>query len=66
MDIAFNTGAKVTLQGFYTIAEERLYELKGAALESLNQAGYLQPVFMAIASLSRMRDVIERRNQRKV
>jgi hypothetical protein len=62
-DIAFNDGSKKSLQGFYTIAEERLYQLKGDVLESLNRAGYLQPVFMAVASLSRIRDVIERRNR---
>ena len=63
LDIAFNDGSKKTLQGFYCIAEERLYQLKGDVLESLNQAGYLQPVFMAVASMSRMRDIIERRNR---
>ncbi len=63
-DIAFNDGSKKSVQGFYSIAEERLYQLPGDVLESLNQAGYLQPVFMAVASLSRMRDVIERRNRR--
>jgi len=66
LDIAFNDGEKKSLQGFYSIAEERLYQLKGDALESLNQAGYLQPVFMAVASLSRMRDLIERRNRQQV
>jgi len=66
LDIAFNDGSKKSLQGFYSIAEERLYQLKGDALESLNQAGYLQPVFMAVASLSRMRDIIERRNRLRV
>lgn len=66
LDIAFNDGSKKSVQGFYCIAEERLYRLKGDALESLNKAGYLQPVFMAVASLSRMRDVIERRNRLKV
>jgi hypothetical protein len=63
LDFTFNDGGKQTVEGFYTIAEERLYSLKGDALESLNQAGYLQPVFMAVASLSRMRDIIERRNR---
>ena len=63
LDIAFNDGSKKTMQGFYSIAEERLYQLKGDVLESLNQAGYLQPAFMAVASLSRIRDVIERRNR---
>ena len=63
LDLAFNDGSKKTLQGLYCIAEERLYQLKGDVLESLNEAGYLQPVFMAVASLSRMRDLIERRNR---
>ena len=66
LDITFNDGSKKSLQGFYSIAEERLYQLKGDALESLNQAGYLQPVFMAVASLSRIRDIIERRNRLRV
>lgn len=66
LDIAFNDGSKKSVQGFYTIAEERLYQLKGDVLELLNQAGYLQPVFMAVASMSRMRDIIERRNRLQV
>jgi len=66
LDFTFDDGSKKTLQGFYSIAEERLYQLKGDVLESLNQAGYLQPVFMAVASLSRMRDIIERRNRLRV
>jgi len=63
LDLTFNDGSKKSMQGFYCIAEERLYQLQGDVLESLNQAGYLQPVFMAVASLSRMRDIIERRNR---
>ena len=66
LDIAFNDGSKKSVERFYTIAEERLYQLKGDVLESLNQAGYLQPVFMAVASLSRLRDIIERRNRLQV
>ncbi len=63
LDLTFVDGDKRSLQGFYCIAEEQLYQLKGEALETLNRAGYLQPAFMAVASLSRMRDVIERRNR---
>ncbi len=66
LDIAFNDGSKKSVQRYYSIAEERLYQLKGDVLESLNQAGYLQPVFMAVASMSRMRDIIERRNRLRV
>lgn len=63
LDLTFADGGKKTLEGFYCIAEERLYKLEGDVLESLNQAGYLQPIFMAVASLSRVRDLIERRNR---
>ncbi len=63
LDLTFNDGSKKSVQGFYCIAEGRLYQLKGDVLESLNEAGYLQPVFMAVASLSRIRDIIERRNR---
>lgn len=63
LDFAFRDGSKRSVQGFYTIAEEKLYELPGDVLESLNKAGFLQPIFMAVASLSRLRDLIERRNQ---
>jgi hypothetical protein len=66
LDITFNDGSTTSVQGFYTIAEERLYQLRGDVLESLNQAGYLQPVFMAVASLSRVRDIIERRNRLRI
>lgn len=66
LDLTFSDGDKKSLQGFYSIAEERLYQLKGDVLESLNQAGYLQAVFMAVASMSRMRDIIERRNRLRV
>jgi len=65
VDITFDDSSIKSLQGFYGIAEERLYELKGPVLESLNQAGYLQAIFMVIASMSRMRDLIERRNRLK-
>lgn len=66
LDITFNDGSRKSLEGFYSIAEERLYQLKGDVLEALNEAGHLQPVFMVVASLSRMRDVIERRNRLRV
>ncbi|MCH9693534.1 MAG: SapC family protein [Gammaproteobacteria bacterium] len=66
LDITFNDNSKKSVQGYYSIAEERVYQLQGDVLESLNQAGYLQPIFMAVASLPRMRDIIERRNQLQV
>ena len=56
-------GSQRRLEGFYTIHEERLNALAGHALEALNRAGYLQPIYMAIASLSNFRTLIDRKNR---
>jgi hypothetical protein len=64
LDIELDDGSQNRLAGFYTIDEERLASLGGAALENLNRAGYLQPIYMALASLSNLRALIERKNRR--
>jgi hypothetical protein len=63
-DIELDDGSQNRLAGFYTIHEERLAALSGAALASLNQAGHLAPIYMVIASLSHFRDLIARKNRR--
>ena len=64
LDIELNDGSKSRLTGFYTVNEEKLYALGGDDLSSLNKKGFLQPLFMAVASLSNFRDLIERKNRR--
>jgi hypothetical protein len=64
VDIELDDGSQNRLAGFYTINEERLASLGGAAFEGLNRAGYLQPIYMALASLSNLRGLIERKNRR--
>jgi len=56
-------GSKHRLDSFYTINENRLNALGGAALEALQRAGYLQPIYMVIASMVNFRDLIERKNR---
>jgi hypothetical protein len=63
LDIELDDGSQNRLAGFYTINEPRLGALTAAALEQLHERGYLQAVFMAIASQSHFRDLIERRNR---
>lgn len=63
LDIQMNDGSQNRLGGFYTIKEERLLDLNGAVLERLNRAGHLQAIYMAIASLSNFRALIERVNK---
>jgi hypothetical protein len=62
-DIELEDGSQNRLAGFYTINEDRLGALGGDALERLHRAGHLQAVYMAIASLSHFRDLIERKNR---
>jgi len=63
LDIQLADGSQNRLAGFYTINEERLNALGGDALEALNKAGFLQPIYMAVASLSNFRALIERQNR---
>jgi hypothetical protein len=63
LDVQLDDGSQSRLAGFYTINEERLAALGGSALERLNKAGHLLPAYMAVASLSNFRALIERRNR---
>jgi hypothetical protein len=62
-DIELDDGSQNRLAGFYTINEDRLSSLGGDALERLHRAGHLQAIYMAIASLSNFRALIERKNR---
>lgn len=64
LDVELKDGSKYRMAGFYTINEEKLGELDGEALAKLHHDGHLQPIYMAVASLSNIRDLIERRNAR--
>ena len=63
LDIELDDGSQNRLAGFYTINEERLGALTGPALERLHKLGYLQAIYLAIASLSQFRALIERKNR---
>jgi hypothetical protein len=62
-DVRLADGSDNRLAGFYIINEERLNALNGGVLEALSSAGYLQAVYMAVASLSNFRALIERQNR---
>ncbi len=63
LDVELDDGSRNRLAGFYAINEERLAALDGTALGRLNQDGNLQPIYMAIASVSNFRALIDRVNQ---
>jgi len=62
-DIELADGSQNRLAGFYTINEERLAELGGSALERLHKGGHLQAIYMAVASLSNLRVLVELRSR---
>jgi len=65
LNITLNDGSNNQLLGFYTINEDKLREMRGEELEKLNSKGFLQPLFMAVASISRLTHLINLKNQRK-
>lgn len=60
LDIKFRDGAEHRFTGFHTVQEDKLAKLDGTALGRLHEKGYLQAIFMVVASLSRFRDLIDR------
>jgi hypothetical protein len=63
LDIELNDGSQNRLAGFYTINEERLAALTARPAGRLHEAGYLQAIYMAVASLSQFRVLIDRKNR---
>jgi len=60
LDVERPDGSHGELVGFYTIHEERLAGLDAGTVGLLHQAEYLQPIYMAIASLSNLAKLIRR------
>lgn len=63
LDVQLDDESRSRLAGYYTINEERLGTLDAQALGGLAAAGQLEPIYMAIASLSCFRDLIERQRR---
>lgn len=60
LDVERPDGSHGQLAGFYIIHEERLAALDTGTIGLLHQADYLQPIYMAIASLSNFTRLIKR------
>lgn len=64
IDIETPGGEQGRLSGLFTIHEERLAALPGAALEALAREGHLMPIYMQIASLAQLPVLLERASRR--
>ncbi len=63
LDVQLNDGSEHRMSGFYTIKEASLRGLTGDDLVVLNNNGFLEPIYMAIASMSNLPDLVERKNR---
>lgn len=65
LDITLRDGSTFRLVGFHVINEEKLRSLDGAVVAELHAEGHLMPLFMALASLANVGELVERK-QRKM
>lgn len=63
LDVQLNDGSENRMSGFYTINEDRLKELAPEHLAMLNRRGYLEAIYMAVASMSHLGDLVDRKNR---
>jgi hypothetical protein len=64
LDVELRDGSKHRMVGYHLINEEKLRELEPGAVAELHSEGHLMPIFMALASLSNLGSLIERKNRR--
>ncbi|MBY5993982.1 SapC family protein [Ferrimonas balearica] len=64
LELTLDNGDSHQMIGFYTINESTLAQLGGPALEALHQAGYLQAIYLSLASQARVRDLMQVVNDR--
>ena len=64
LEVTLDDGATRSLVGYHVIDEERLQDLDGDALADLAAGDHLLPVFMAVASIGRLTDLVQRKNRR--
>ncbi len=64
LSATLRNGQAFELTGFLTIHEERLASLDAQSLDELHSAGHLACAYLALASLSRIRELIRRKEAR--
>jgi hypothetical protein len=63
LQVRLDSGRPLTLDGLLTIAEDRVRGLAPDVAGPLHAAGHLEAIHMAMASMSRLRDLIDRTNR---
>jgi hypothetical protein len=66
VQITLSAEEQHNLQGYYTINEEKLANLDGDVLVSLNKAGFLQGAFLVVASLNNVKKLIDLKHRKRL
>lgn len=64
LEVTLDDGSVNRLVGFHVIDEAKLAALEPAAAAELHLEGHLMPIFMAVASISKLSALIARKNRR--
>lgn len=63
MNIRLANGSEGQLVGFYTVNEQKLAQLTAEQLSELHKKGWLEAIFMVIASLSKVQNLVDRKSR---
>ncbi|MDC0603016.1 SapC family protein [Aliiglaciecola sp.] len=64
LEFTFVDGQSRKIQGLYSIDEDKIKQLSGDTLESLNQSGVLQLIYTQLASLAHIYVLLNQKNKR--
>lgn len=64
-EVPLSNGSKHSLVGFHMVDEDKLRALDGEALGALHAEGHLMSIFMAVASLSNLSTLVERKDAKE-
>lgn len=64
LEITLDDGSSNQLLGFYTLNEETLRALPAETVQGLHARGFLEPLYMVLASLENVGELVRRKNRR--
>ncbi len=66
ININLSETERYSIENYYTVSEEKLMELEGDQLKTLNDVGYLQAAYHILASQTNISRLLARKNRKRV
>lgn len=64
LEVKINETQKYSVEGLYTLNEEKLRALEGESLQRLHRSGFLQGAYLVLSSLANVRTLMELKRRR--